>query len=139
MEYLSPFPPPPPPSHAHHRPMPIVRPQPYVSPAHQGTTVVTQPVFLSPLPALTPALFVLLGLHVVMTALNNHAPRVNTHLKGSRHVKHAQRDSTVLIRLHLQSPSLQLPPLLPRIVQQRPQLNLKPHVGYTVVKRLIHG
>ena len=121
--YLSP-----PPSHAHQRPLPIVRLQPSVSPAHQGTTVVIQPVLLSPLPAPAPALFVLLGLHVVMTALSNHAPRVNTHLKGSRHVKPVLMGLVVPIRLCPQSPSPQPPPPLPQIVQQRPQLNLQPHV-----------
>ena len=114
--------------------MPIVPPQPYVSPAHLGTTVVIQPVLLSPLPA--PALPVLLDLHVVMTALSNHAPRVNTHLKGSAHVGHALMGSAVPIRLHLQSPSPQPPPPLPQIVQH---LNLKPQVGYTVVEKLMHS
>ena len=98
--------------------------------------VVMQPVLLSPQPAPTSALFVPLGLHVVMTALSNHAPRVNTHLKASGHARHALTDSAVPIHLHLQSPSSQPPPPLPRIVQQ---LNLQAHVsnhanGYSILK-----
>ena len=108
--------------------MPIVQPQPYVSTAHLGTTVVTQLPFLSPSSAPAPALLVPLGLHVVMMALSNHAPRVNTHLKDSRHVRHALTGSAVPIRLHLQSPSPQPPHPLPQIVQQRPR------VGYTVCR-----
>ena len=112
--------------------MPIVQPQPYVSPAHLSTTVVIQPVLLSPQPAPAPALLVPLGLHVVMTALSNHAPRVNTHLKDSRHVRHALTGSAVPIHLHLQSPSSQPPhPPLPQPVLQKPQLNLQAHVSKT--------
>ena len=77
-------------------------------------SVVIQPVLLSPLPAPAPALLVPLGLHVVMTALSNHAPRVNTHLKDSTHVRHALMGSTVPIHLHLRSPSSQPPPPLPQ-------------------------
>ena len=112
-------------SHAHHTPMPIVLPRPHVSPAHQGTTVVTQPPILFPLPAPTPALiFVPLGLHVVMATLSNHAPRGNTHLKDSGHARHVQRGSAVPIHLHPRSPPSQLPPPLPLTVLQK--LNLQP-------------
>ena len=96
-------------------------------------SIVIQPVLLSPLPAPAPALFVLLGLHVVMTALSDHAPRVNTHLKGSGHVRHALTGSAVPIHLHLQSPSSQPPPPppLPQPVLQKPQLNMQAHVSKT--------
>ena len=120
-------------SHAHHTPMPIVLPRPHVSPAHQGTTVVTQPPILFPLPAPTPALiFVPLGLHVVMAALSNHAPRGNTHLKDSGHARHVQRGSAVPIHLHPQFPSSQLPPPLPR----SPPSQLPPPLPLTVLQKL---
>ena len=118
-------------SHAHHTPMPIVLPRSHVSPAHQDTTVVTQPPFLFPLPAPTPALiFVLLGLHVVMAALSNHAPRGNTHLKGSGHARHVQMGSAVPIHLDLRSPPSQLPPPLPLTVLQKlnPRVRVQNHI-----------
>lgn len=120
-------------SHAHHTPMPIVLPRSHVSPAHQDTTAVTQPPILFPLPAPTPALlFVLLGLHVVMAALSNHAPRGNTHLKGSGHARHVQMGSAVPIHLDPRSPPSKLPP--PLLLSTPSQL--PPPLPLTVLQKL---